>query len=194
MAYIFNYRGIEANPDKIKALLDMRLPRRVKEVQSLNGRVAALSRFVARATDKCHPFFQALKRRNDVEWGEDCERAFQELKTYMGQPPLLAKPKEKENLYIYLVVSEHSVSVVLVREEEKPQWPVYYVMKALFDLETRYTEIETLTLALVTAVKKLRPYFQAHKIVVLTSYQMRKVLKNTGTRRIAIWGKQTKGI
>ena len=97
LGYMVNYRGIEANPEKIRALLEMRSPRMTKEVQSLNGRVATLSRFVARATDKCHPFFQALKRGKNFVWNEKCEAAFQELKKYLGQPPLLSSPSLKRN-------------------------------------------------------------------------------------------------
>ena len=57
LGFIVNYRGIEANPDKIKAVLDMSSPSSIKEVQHLTGRIAALSRFVSRASDKCQPFF-----------------------------------------------------------------------------------------------------------------------------------------
>ncbi|MCV5005104.1 hypothetical protein OFM39_36155, partial [Escherichia coli] len=67
---------------------------------------------------------------------------------------------------------------------------VYYVSKALLDPETRYTEIEKLILALATAAKKLRPYFQAHKVVVLTSYPIKKVLEKAGTGRVAIWANE----
>ena len=62
LGFIVNNRGIEANPDKIKALLDMPSPSSIKEVQLLTGRIAALSRFVSRASDKCQPFFQVLKK------------------------------------------------------------------------------------------------------------------------------------
>ena len=62
LGFIVNHRGIEANPDKIKALLDMPSPTGIKEVQRLTGRIAALSRFVSRASDKCQPFFQVLKK------------------------------------------------------------------------------------------------------------------------------------
>ena len=62
MGFIVNHRGIEANPDKIKALLDMPAPSGIKEVQRLTGRIAALSRFVSRASDKCQPFFQVLRK------------------------------------------------------------------------------------------------------------------------------------
>ena len=62
LGFIVNNRGIKANPDKIKAVLDMSSPPNIKEVQRLTGRIAALSRFVSRASDKCQPFFQVLKK------------------------------------------------------------------------------------------------------------------------------------
>ena len=62
LGFIVNNRGIEANPDKIKVVLDMLPPSSIKEVQRLTGRIAALSRFVSKASDKCQPFFQVLKK------------------------------------------------------------------------------------------------------------------------------------
>ena len=73
----------------------------------------------------------------------------------MTSPPLLSKPKDGEQLFIYLVVSEGVASTVLVREEEGEQFPVYYVSKSLLNAETQYTQLEKLTLALVTAARKL---------------------------------------
>ena len=66
LGFIVNNRGIEANPDKVKVVLDMSLPSNIKEVQRLIGRIAALSRFVSEASDKCQPFFHVLK--NDFQW------------------------------------------------------------------------------------------------------------------------------
>ena len=62
LGFMVSQRGIEANPDKIKAILESTPPRTVKEVQSLTGRVAALNRFVSQATDKCLPFFKTLRK------------------------------------------------------------------------------------------------------------------------------------
>ncbi|KAL5581545.1 hypothetical protein UlMin_013987 [Ulmus minor] len=93
-------------------------------------------------------------------------QALQDLKRYLTSPPLLSKPKDGEQLYIYLAVSEGAVSAVLVREEEGKQFPVYYVSKSLLDAETRYTQLEKLALALVMAARKLRPYFQCHPITL----------------------------
>ena len=71
MGFIVNHRGIEENPDKIKAVLDMPSPSRIKEVQRLTGRIAALSRFLSKASDKCQPFFQVLKKV--FQWDTKCE-------------------------------------------------------------------------------------------------------------------------
>ena len=85
LGFIVNHRGIEANLDKIKAVIDMPSPSGIKEVQRLTERIAALSRFVSRASDKCQPFFQVLKKA--FQWDTKCEEAFSALKTYLSSPP-----------------------------------------------------------------------------------------------------------
>ena len=81
LGFMVSQRGIEANPDKIQAILDMEPPKSIKEVQSLTGRVAALNRFVSKATDKCLPFFKVLRKA--FKWMDECQRAFQDLKDYL---------------------------------------------------------------------------------------------------------------
>ena len=155
LGFIVNQRGIEASPEKIQALLDMRSPSKTKEVQSLTGRVAALNRFISRAIDKCLLFFESLKGNKRFLRDEKCEQAFKAFKEYLGKPSLLSKPVDGEPLFLYLAVSKYAISGVLIREEEKVQWPVYYINKCLVDAETRYPEMEKLALALVVASRKL---------------------------------------
>ena len=85
LGFIVNNRGIEANPDKIKVVLDMQPPSNIKEVQRLTGRIASLSRFISKASDNCHPFFQVLKKA--FQWDTNCKEAFSALKTYLSSPP-----------------------------------------------------------------------------------------------------------
>ena len=129
LGFIVNHRGIEANPDKIKAVLDMPSPSGIKEVQRLTGRIAALSRFVSKASDKCQPFFQVLKKA--FQWDTKCEEAFAALKIYLSSPPILVSPAEGELLTLYLAVSDFSTNAVLVRDKERVQHPVYYCSRAL---------------------------------------------------------------
>lgn len=175
LGFMVSHRGIEANPDKVKAILEMPSPRTMKQLQRLTGRLAALSRFVSRSSDKCLPFFRVLKKA--FSWTEECERAFAELKTYLANPPLLSRPAEGEILYLYLAVSRTGVSSVLVREESGKQRPVYFTSKVLHGAEERYPRIEKLAYALVISARRLRPYFQAHAVRVLTEYPLRKVLQ-----------------
>ena len=110
-------RGIEVNPEKVQAIINMASPKTVKEVQKLTGRIAAINRFVSRATNKCLPFFKTLKQA--FVWIDECEATFQELKRYLSHPPLLSPSKEGESLQLYLAVSATAVSAALIREEDK---------------------------------------------------------------------------
>ena len=174
LGFMVSYRGIEANPKRIKAILDMKPPQSIKEVQSLTGRVAALNRFVSKATDKCLPFFKVLKKA--FEWTDECQRAFQDLKTYLVTAPLLSPSVMGEELFLYLAVTPHTVSFALIREEVKTQKPVYYTSKVLKGAEGRYPLIEKLAFALITTSRKLRHYFQAHVINVMTDHPLKKAM------------------
>ena len=92
-------------------------PRNVKEVQSLNGKIAVLNRFVSRATDKCLPFFRTLKKSS--EWTAECQQAFEELKAYLSSPPLLSPSQSGEKFFLYLAVSPAAINTTLIRGEER---------------------------------------------------------------------------
>ena len=186
LGFIVNNRGIEANLVKIKAVLDMLPPSNIKDIQRLTGRIAALSRFVSRASDKCRPFFQVLKKV--FQWDEHCQEAFTMLKTYLSSPPILVSPSEGELLTLYLAVSNFATSATLVRERDRVQQPICYCSRALRGAEERYPKMEKLILALVTTSRKLRPYFQAHTIEVPTEYPIKQILHKPETSgRLMKW-------
>ena len=114
LGFMVSQRGIEANPEKIKALIDMNPPRCKKEVQRLTGRIVALGRFISRSTERSLPFFKSLRKVDNFTWSKDYQRAFDGLKEILVLPPLLAKPKAREKLYLYLVATHEAVSSVLV--------------------------------------------------------------------------------
>ena len=70
LGFMVSHRGIEVNSEKVRAIMELEPPRTVKELQSLNGKIAALNRFVSKTTDKCLPFFSTL--RKSFEWTDDC--------------------------------------------------------------------------------------------------------------------------
>jgi hypothetical protein len=82
MGFLVSYRGIEANPEKIKAIEAMRPPAHIKDVQKFTGSLVALSRFISRLAERVLPFFKLLQKSGPFSWTEEVEQAFQELKQH----------------------------------------------------------------------------------------------------------------
>ena len=153
---------IEANLEKVKAILDMTSLRIVKEVQRPTGWAATLNRFVSKDTNKCLPFFKTLKQT--FHWTNEYEAASQSLKEYLAKPPLLSPSVEGEGLFLYLAVSQTTISSTLIHEESKIQCPVYHTSEAFKEDEAKYPRIEKMAFLLIVASTKLRPYFQTWSI------------------------------
>ncbi|XP_075670508.1 uncharacterized protein LOC142640334 [Castanea sativa] len=137
LVYLITKQVIEVRPDQIEAVKCLRQPGNPKEVQKLIGMLATLNRFISKFADWCCPFYQILKKWKGLHWDEECDRAFQDLKDYFGRALTLSASKPGGDLYMYLSVSEHAVSVVLLRDNGA-QLPVYYISKTLVNIETRY--------------------------------------------------------
>ena len=115
LGYTVTYRGIEVNPDQIKAINSLQPLRNPKEVHKLTGMTAALNRFISRSADRCRPFFLLLHKWKIFEWTEECAVAFQQLKDYLSRPPIMSSPEVDEVLFAYLAVAPYAVSFVLIR-------------------------------------------------------------------------------
>ena len=179
LGFLVSQRGIEANPEKIQAILDMHPPRTIRDVQRLTGRLAALRRFISKLAERCLPFFDTLRGATStktVEWTPACQVAFEELKSYLSTPPLLTIASPSEPLSLYLSASNAAVGAVLIKDEGGRQQPIYYVSQVLKDAETRYPSVEKFAYALVMASRKLRHYFQGRDIKVITNQPLRKIL------------------
>jgi hypothetical protein len=120
LGFLVSARGIEANPEKIQAILKMGKLAKLHEVQQLAGRVAALSRFVARLGEKALPFYALMKKSDkQFEWTEEADAAFSQLKKVLSTPPVLVAPKEREPLLLYITATHQVVSTVLIVERSE---------------------------------------------------------------------------
>ena len=159
LGYMVTRRGIEVNPDQIKAINSLQPPRNPKEVQRLTRMMAALNRFISRSAERCRHFFLLLHKWKEFEWSEECVMAFQELKRYLSHPPIMSSPVVNEILFAYIAVALYAISFVLIRVVSGIQRPVYYVSKLLNEAELCYLPMEKAILAVVHASRKLPHYF-----------------------------------
>ena len=106
---------------KIKAILEMPLPKTEKEIRGFLGKLQYISRFIVRLTTTCEPIFKLLKKGEPKEWTEDCEKAFETVKEYLSNPPVLAPLKPWRPLNLYLSVIEDALGSMLAQEDENKQ-------------------------------------------------------------------------
>src|SRR4030042_1803275 len=98
------------------------------------------------------------------------------VKTFLSIPPVLHRPTPGAILFLYLAISDNAMSSVLVEESESGEKPIYFVSKVFRGAKLRYQKIERLDLAVVTTARKLRSYFQSHRITVKSNYPIKQVL------------------
>nr|GEU68404.1 reverse transcriptase domain-containing protein [Tanacetum cinerariifolium] len=175
LGYMITLEGIKPCPDKTKVVLQLPSPRTIKEVQSLNGKLASLNRVLSKSAEKSLPLFKTLKKcikKSDFHWTSKAEQAFKQQMQHLSELPLLVAPKPKEELIVYMFASYEAISAVLMTERGTVQTLVYIVSHALQGLKLNYTPMEKLVLSLVFSTKRLRRYFQAHPSIMLGEYNI----------------------
>ena len=131
LGFIVSERGIEVDPDKIRAIRDLPPTKNQKEVRGFLGRLNYISRFISQLTAKCDPIFRLLRKSDPGEWNEACQEAFDKIKDYLMSPPVLMPPVQGRPLILYLVVFEKSMGCVLAQQDDtrKKEYAVYYLSK-----------------------------------------------------------------
>src|SRR6266540_1193152 len=148
LGFIVSYRGIEANPEKLKDIFRMNSPIALKDVHKLTGCMAALSHFVSQLGERAMPFYKLLKKQDKFQWTPEVQQAFDELKKFLTNPPVLVPPMPEEPLVLYITATSHMVStaIIIERQEEghiqKVQRPVYFVSEVLSESKIRYPQIQ----------------------------------------------------
>ncbi|KAI5397438.1 hypothetical protein KIW84_063305 [Lathyrus oleraceus] len=160
LGFIVSEKGIEIDPAKVKVIQEMPAPKTKKQVKGFLGRLNYISRFISHMTATCAPIFKLLRKDQSCDWTEDCQKAFDSIKEYMLEPPILSPHVEGRPLIMYLNVLEDSMGCVLGHQDEtrKKEFAIYYLSKKFTDYETQYSMLEKTCCALAWAAKRLRQY------------------------------------
>jgi hypothetical protein len=198
LGYLVSHRGIEANPTKIQAIINMTPPQSARDVQRLTGRLAALNRFISKSAERSLPFLKTLRGAKDFAWGPEQAAAFASLKQHLSDLAILTSPDPSLPLLLYIATSPHAVSAALVQEQNREgttrQCPVYYMSEVLTASKCNMTELEKIFYAVVMASRKLRHYFKAFKVRVTSDRGLGELFRYPeASVRIAKWAAELSG-
>jgi hypothetical protein len=153
-----------------------------------------LSCFISRLGEKGLPLYRLLKKHERFSWTVEAQEALDKLKATLAHAPILTPPQDSEPLYLYVAATTHVVSAVIVVERTEEgytllvQRPVYYISEVLSETKTRYPQVQTLLYAVVLVQRKLRHYFEAHPVTVVSSFPLGEIIRNPDAAgRIAKW-------
>ncbi|XP_077221934.1 uncharacterized protein LOC143855746 [Tasmannia lanceolata] len=191
LGFMVSERGIEVDPQKIKAIQEMEPPRTEKQIRGFLGKVQYLRRFIAHLTMTCEPIFKLLKKNSSKKWTEECQVAFEKIKQCLSLPPVLSPVILGQPLLLYLSITDTAMGCMLAQQDSgsKKERPVYYISKKMLEYEVKYTILEKTCLALVWATQRLRHYLLSSKVLLLSRMDPLKYLfeKPALTGRTARW-------
>ena len=118
LGFVVRHRGIEIDPAKIKAILEMPPPKSLTQLRSFQGRLAYLRRFISNLSGLCQPFAALAKKDSRFHWDEGCQRAFENIKQYLMSPPILVAPVPGRPLILYTAALEESLGALLAQANE----------------------------------------------------------------------------
>jgi hypothetical protein len=114
--FIVSHRGIEVNPEKIKAILDISRPNDLKDVQRLIGCMAVVSRFISRLGKKALQLYKMMKKSDELVWTNEADAALKDFKRVLSTAPVLAAPEDEEPMLVYMAATNRVVSIIIVLE------------------------------------------------------------------------------
>uniref|UniRef100_A0A2N9GMR5 RNA-directed DNA polymerase n=1 Tax=Fagus sylvatica TaxID=28930 RepID=A0A2N9GMR5_FAGSY len=190
LGFLVHNRGIDVDPAKASAIATMKAPTSHKELKSFLGRLSYIRRFIPGLAAVTAVFAPLMKKGVPFIWSTACQQAFEKIQQIMTKLPTVCAPVPGRPLRLYLASNSEAIGGLVAQEDEEgTERPIYYVSRALKDAETRYSGAERACLALIYASQRLRHYFLAHKIQLITkSHPIRSLLhRPVLSGRLAQW-------
>uniref|UniRef100_A0A2N9ENF4 Integrase catalytic domain-containing protein n=1 Tax=Fagus sylvatica TaxID=28930 RepID=A0A2N9ENF4_FAGSY len=190
LGFLVHQRGIDVDPTRASAIATMKPPTTHKELKSFLGKLSYIRRFIPGLAAVTSAFSPLLKKGASFRWSTECQEAFEKVQNIMTKLPTVRAPISGKSLRLYLASNSQAIGALIAQEDGNGvEQPIYYVSRTLKDAESRYSGAERSCLALIYASQKLRHYFLAHKVQLMTkSHPIRSLLhRSVLSGRLAQW-------
>uniref|UniRef100_A0A2N9GIW4 RNA-directed DNA polymerase n=1 Tax=Fagus sylvatica TaxID=28930 RepID=A0A2N9GIW4_FAGSY len=190
LGFLVHQRGIDVDPARSSAIATMKPPTTHKELKSFLGKLSYIRRFIPGLAAVTSTFAPLLKKGASFHWSTECQEAFEKVQNIMTKLPTVCAPIPEKSLRLYLASNSQAIGALIAQENDNGvEQPIYYVSRTLKDAESRYSGAERSCLALIYASQRLRHYFLAHKVQLMTkSHPIRSLLQRPVlSGRLAQW-------
>ena len=179
---VVSANGIEVDPEKVAAVVNLPAPKNVHEVRVFLGMVNRLGKFAEHLADKTKPIRDLMQKGHQWVWGPPQQKAFEEIKSMLTAAPVLALYDPNKETKISADASSFGLGAVLLQKQEDQTWrPVMFISRALTPVECRYAQIEKEALALTWACERFSDYIVGKSIIAETDHKPLVPLLTTRT-------------
>jgi hypothetical protein len=190
LGFIVSWLGIEIDPKKVKAIMNMAPPRTLKNLHSLQGKLQSVQWFISPFVDKYQPFTHLLKKDQNFKWDPAYQRNFELIKKYLANPPILVPLVVGHPLILYIIATPTALGALLqYLNDEGKERAIYYISRTLVGYELNYRPIEKACLAMVFSTQKLHHYMLSHTVHLISKIDPLKYMlsRTTLTGCLAKW-------
>ena len=179
LGFLVHSKRIDVDPAKARAIATMRPLATVKELKSFLGKVSCIRRFIPGLASITSSFTKLLRKGQNFKWGEVQQTAFKRLQQIMMNLSTMQAPIHKKPLLLYMATNSYAIGGLITQEDGGGvEQPVYYISRTLKDAETHYLRVERACLAILYASQRLRHYFLAYEVWLMTkSYTIKALLQ-----------------
>eukprot|EP00253_Pinus_taeda_P021019 PITA_21019 len=180
LGHIISKDGIRIDPARVEAIQQLEQPRNKKEIQSFNGKLNFLRRFIPNLAEHLREMTNMLRKDSEIKWTEGAVKSFNLIKVILSSAPTLISPDYIQDFILFSFASEHTLAVVLMQKREGVERPIAFFSRIIRDGALNYNIIEKQALALIKALKDFRVYIlHSHVLAYVPSAAVKDVLVQT---------------
>lgn len=170
LGYVVDEKGLRVDPEKVSAILELPVPRSVKEVRQFCGTASWYRRFISDFASRLYPLTSMLRKNKHFKWTEEAQKAFDDIRQSLVQAPILSWPDFSKQFTISCDASNVGIGAVLSQSSDFGEKVIAYASRTLGKTEQKFSTTERECLAVIWSIEKFRPYVEGTHFEVITDH------------------------
>lgn len=189
LGYVVNRVGLNTDPEKVKAIVNMPIPKTQRQVRQILGMISWYRKFLPDLSTLVAPLTAVTKKHIKFKWTPDCDEAFSKIKNALVSAPILSCPNFNYPFILQCDASSYGLGAVLSQKYEGKEHVICYLSRALTKNEAKFSVTEKECISVIWACEKLRCYLENTFFTIITDHHSLVWLNNlkNPTGRLGRW-------